>query len=93
LPAEPALEAAHGLQNVQILAGAIGRIGSRTYTGTGMLDTVIHTKVGDIAEIRGIGNGHGLAKLTHQACRRGTDVVRAARHKKAADEISSHQRQ
>ena len=64
VPAEPAVEAAHGLQNVQILAGDIGKIDSRAYTGTGILDTVIHAKVGDITGIRGIGNGHGLAKLT-----------------------------
>ncbi|MEB3297787.1 MAG: hypothetical protein VKL23_09665, partial [Cyanobacteriota bacterium] len=64
LPAEPAIEAAHGLQDVQILAGRIGAIRSRAWTGTGILDTVIHAKVNDIDSITGIGNGHGLAELT-----------------------------
>ncbi|MCP9859372.1 MULTISPECIES: DUF4347 domain-containing protein [unclassified Cyanobium] len=65
LPAEPAVEAAHGLQNVQILAGAIiGDIRSLARTGTGILNTVIHAKVGDIRSITGIGNGHGMAGLT-----------------------------
>jgi hypothetical protein len=64
LPAEPAVEAAHGLQNVEILAGNIGPVSSRAWTGTGILDTVIHAKVTDIADITGIGNGNGLHKLT-----------------------------
>jgi hypothetical protein len=53
----------NGIQNSQILAGEIGAISARGFTGSGLLDTVIHAQQGDIQGIRGVGNVNGLQRI------------------------------
>jgi hypothetical protein len=53
-----------GIRNSQILAGEIGEIIARSYTGSGMVDTIIHAQASDIARIDGHGNQSGLLRVT-----------------------------
>ena len=68
LPAvSPGLSANNNLTDAilktQILAGAIGPITVRAYTGNGVVDTVVHAKQTDIAGISAVANGAGLLRV------------------------------
>jgi len=52
-----------GIINSQFIAGNIGSIDSRAYTGNGIVDTVVHAKVLDVGDITAIGNGDGLRRV------------------------------
>ena len=53
-----------GIRNSQILAGEIGPIRARSYTGSGIVDTLIHAQASDIGGIDGHGNQAGLLRVT-----------------------------
>jgi hypothetical protein len=57
------INGADGIVNTQIIAGRIGNITSRAFTGNGIVDSVIHAKVSDLGNLTGIGNGDGLRRV------------------------------
>ena len=54
----------NGIDSAQILAASIGPILGQGYVGTGINQVTIHSQVGDIASITGIGNGYGIYSST-----------------------------
>ena len=53
-----------GIRNSQILAGDIGQVTGRSYTGSGITDTVIHAQKSSIDALEGHGNQSGLLRVT-----------------------------
>lgn len=60
----PAATAFNGIDSAQILAGQIGPILGQGYVGSGITQTLIHSQVGNIASITGIGNANGINAAT-----------------------------
>ncbi len=61
-PSNPGVN--NGIDKVQILAASIGPILGQGYAGTGIFQSVIHSQMGDIASITGIGNIDGIYHCT-----------------------------
>ena len=68
-PPEANINPTDGIINTQIIAGAIGDIKSRAFTGNGIVDTVIHAKQEDVGKVTGIGNGEGMRRVNITAQR------------------------
>ena len=60
----PAAAQFNGIDSAQILAGQIGPILGQGYVGFGIKQAVIHSQVGGIASITGIGNADGINATT-----------------------------
>jgi len=54
----------HGIGGAHILAGKLGAITGTGYGGHGIVDTLLHAQLGDIASIIGSGNADGILRMT-----------------------------
>ena len=62
-PTQQPARLTNAIQNSQIIAGSIGPILARSFTGSGVIDTVIHAQQGNIARLQGTGNIDGLRRV------------------------------